>query len=103
MHDLFTCQNIQSDLEDRKKRTNYLSFVIDSGATIHCINDPSKFETIYENQEPVILTVANGKKVMAEMVGSVRLTLTDTKGQNHDFILHNVVYSKHFTCGGTIS
>ena len=56
------------------------------------------FEDVYEDHPPVILKVANGKRVVADAVGSACVKLVDTNGCEHDFVLHNVVYSKHFDC-----
>ena len=39
---------------------------------MHCINDVGLFETIYDNHDPVYITVANGKRVRV-----VRLKLID--------------------------
>ena len=43
------------------------------------------------------ITVANGKKLKIEAVGTVRLKLKDANGKTHDYILDNVVYSPYFS------
>ena len=81
----------------RRPKTGY-TFVVDSGATTHCINNIAMFETIYNNHPPVHIVVANGKRVLASAVGSVRIHLTDARtGRSHDFLIHNVVYSPSFS------
>ena len=77
----------------RKKRKQ---FVIDSGASVHCVNDMSLFETIYENHPEVRITVANKQVLVAQAVGTVRVPMTATDGSKHDVVLHNVVYHPHF-------
>ena len=72
------------------------NFVVDSGATLHCINDPSLFETIYYDHPAVTLTVANAQRITALAVGSVRLKLLGSDGNYHDFLIHNVVYHPTF-------
>ena len=83
-------------IKKRKKRS-ISEFIVDSGATIHCVNDISMFETMDEGHPPVYITIANGQKVKADAVGTVRVKLTDTTGEDEDVLLQNVVYSRHFS------
>ena len=80
----------------KKTRASH-QWIVDSGATVNCINDLSFFECIYQDHPTVKIVVANGKTVSATAVGAVRLYLTDDRGRIHDFLLHNVVYSEHFS------
>ena len=79
-----------------QKRSGY-SWIVDSGATVHCINDISFFESIDSSHPPVTITVANGRKIQAVHVGTVRLKMQDHKGCTKEYLLQNVVYSPHFS------
>ena len=84
-------------LEASRRKKAACRWVVDSGATVHCINDPSMFECIYSDHPQVNIVVADGKKVKMDAVGSVRVHFTDEQGKLHDFLLHNVVCSRHFS------
>jgi len=81
----------------RKHRKTINSSIVDSGATVHCINDASLFDTIYENHPPVNVFVANKQKLAIQAVGTVKITLTSTNGKARNYILHNVVYHPLFS------
>ena len=83
--------------DDRKSRNRRKKLTVDSGASVHCINDKSLFETVYEDHPPVDITVANKQKLTALAVGTVRINLTSNKGETRDYILHNVVYHPSFS------
>ena len=56
-------------------------FNVDSGASVHCINDSRLFEAVYEDHPPVRITVANKQVLIAKAVGSVRLRLRNQQGE----------------------
>ena len=87
----------RAKLRGRAARATCTDFVVDSGATLHCINDKSMFETVYTDQQRVTIKVADGKTIEATAVGTVRLKLLNTNGQEKEYLLHNVVYSPFFS------
>ena len=72
-------------------------YVVDSGATLHCINDISLFDSIDHHHPKVKLRVANGKVLEAHAVGTVKLRLVAEDGSATEILLHNVVYHPSFT------
>ena len=64
-------------------RTNKhkLRGIIDSGATVHCINDKSMFSTMYSDHPPVKVVVANKQTMTTNVVGEVHLPVTTIKGE----------------------
>ena len=72
-------------------------YTVDSGASVHCINDRSMFDTVYMDHPPVRIMVANKQLLQAKTVGTVKLTMNDTHGKPHDITLHNVVYHPAFS------
>ncbi|KAL1530689.1 hypothetical protein AB1Y20_001588 [Prymnesium parvum] len=72
------------------------AFILDTGATIHCVNDKSLFESIDENKNEIKVTVANGEKLNITTQGSIRISLVDTRGKAHSYLLHNVCYHPRF-------
>ena len=71
-------------------------FNVDSGASVHCINDSQLFEAVYEDHPPVRITVANKQVLIAKAVGSVRLRLRNQQGEIVELVIHNVVYHPDF-------
>ena len=47
------------------KRKTHTPYVVDSGATLHCINDISLFDSIDHHHPKIKLRVANGKVLEA--------------------------------------
>ena len=72
------------------------SFTVDSGATIHCINDPSLFKHFSTPKHAVRIVTANSGVIYAEAIGTVEVILHDTNGIERTITLHNVAYSPHF-------
>ena len=86
------------DGSDREKRRDRVSnFVIDSGATIHCINDISLFNEIYDDHPGIGLKVANGEPMHSHAVGNVKLKLERADGTYSEILIHNVVYHPSFS------
>ena len=81
--------------KQRNKHTPY--YVVDSGATLHCINDISLFDSINHDHPPVELRVANGKVLRAHAVGTVKLQLAAEDGSTSEILLHNCVYHPSFS------
>ena len=81
---------------DRRTQPNDPHWIVDSGATIHCVGDLSLLTHIYTNQPPVHIRVANGQVVTAHAVGSAMVKLIDSKGRKHEITLHNVVFHPSF-------
>ena len=79
-----------------KKRRRAITSTVDSGATIHCIKDKHLF-THMNKDHKVRLKVANGKIMTGEGVGDCIMKLTGDDGKLHDVVLHNCVYSPHFS------
>ena len=85
----------ESDRE--KQRRKHTPYVVDSGATLHCINDISLFDTIDQDHPQIHLRVANGKVITAKAVGTVKLRLVAEDGSTSEIVLHNVVYHPSFS------
>ena len=90
-HTMHACRTVGDD--GRKRRRN--NFVIDSGATIHCINDKSLF-TSFDPSRIINVVVANNQVITCEGAGTVVLPLTNDQGITRQVVLHNCVYSPHF-------
>ena len=72
------------------------TFTVDSGATIHCINDPSLFKHFSTSKHAVRIVTANNSVIYAEAIGTVEVVLLDTHGIQRTITLHNVAYLPHF-------
>ena len=81
----------------QKQRNKHTPYVVDSGATLHCINDISLFDSIDHDHPPVELRVANGKVLRAHAVGTVKLQLAAEDGSTSEILLHNCVYHPSFS------
>ena len=72
------------------RRRSRASYIVDSGASLHCINDINLFDSIYQDHRPVKLRVANGKILVSHAVGSVKINLQRQDGTTHSILIHNV-------------
>ena len=70
--------------------------VVDSGATVHCIRDRSLFTHLDTNKH-VNLRVADKRVIRSEGVGTCAVQLKSADGQFHTVMLHNCIYSPHFS------
>ena len=70
----------------------------DSGATISCTNNLDIFETIDEIHPDKRVQVASGHIIQPSIRGSVRLHMSDHKGNPYTVLLQNVYYSPEFSC-----
>ena len=81
----------------RTRKHKQRKYCVDSGASVHCINDASMFEHVYEAHPQVRVTVANKQVLTAQAVGTVKVSLTNQHNQIHQITLHNVVYHPDFS------
>ena len=81
----------------RTRKHKHRRYCVDSGASVHCINDASMFDHVYENHPEVKVTVANKQVLTAKAVGTVKVTLTNQHNHTHTVTLHNVVYHPNFS------
>ena len=72
-------------------------YTVDSGASVHCINDKSLFDSVYDNHPTVRITVANRQVIEAEAVGTATLQIVNEDGVHKSITLHNVVYHPSFS------
>ena len=92
------CTTVKGHINTSNKQLmQSLAYLIDSGASVHCINDKSMFMTIYDNHPTVTVTVANGTTLQVELVGSVNITMISTRNVRMNVTLHNVLYHPSFT------
>ena len=84
------CVHAVVDRPVSKPKRKY-HWVVDSGATIHCVNDFSLLTTVYTDTTPIRIKVANKQTTRAHAVGSAVVNMTDEHGKTHQVTLHNVV------------
>ena len=72
------------------------SWVIDSGASVHCVSDPSLLASVYYKHHPVLIKVADNRTLQAHAVGTAILPLVDQHHKTHNITLHNVIYHPNF-------
>jgi hypothetical protein len=72
-------------------------YVLDSGATVTVINNPSLFKTVEKYKPGTRVQVANKSFVEVELIGTIEISLCDRDGNKHIFLLSNVHYSPHFS------
>ena len=78
------------------RRRQHRSWVVDSGASVHCVSDPSLLASVYYKHPPVVIKVADNRTLHAHAVGTATLPLTDTNGKLHYVTLHNVIHHPNF-------
>ena len=76
---------------------NGKSFVVDSGASVTVTNRLDIFESIEDYHPDKKVYVANKQSVRVQLVGTVRLTLTDATDKPYTILLRNVYYSPDFS------
>ena len=69
-----------------------LQYILDSGATVHCFNDLTLFHSIDPTAQLPNLRVANGGFSKVVAVGTVRISLLDSKGKPKLLELKNALY-----------
>ena len=85
---------MSTNMSNKKRQPH--TWVVDSGASVHCIGDASMLTTFYENHPPVHIKVADKRIVTAHAVGTAVVTMVDLQGRSHSITLHNVVYHPSF-------
>ena len=68
------------------------SWVIDSGASVHCVSDHSLLTSVYYKHHPVLVKVADNRTLHAHAVGTAILPLVDQHNRTHSVTLLNVIY-----------
>ena len=82
------------DRKRTKRKAHH--WVIDSGATIHCVGDPSLLTSIYYDHKSVGIKVTDNRVIYSHAVGTAVIPLEDKAGNTQDVVLHNVVYHPSF-------
>ena len=77
-------------------RHRHSSWVVDSGASVHCVSDPSMLTSVYYKHPPVMIKVADNRTLHAHAVGTAILPLLDDHNRTHYITLHNVIYHPSF-------
>ena len=78
------------------KRKRYYKSIVDSGATIHCIRDRRLFTTL-DTSTSTPVRVADNRVIHGEGIGSCNVLLRSADGSMHTIVLHNCIYSPHFS------
>ena len=79
-----------------KPKRSHSKTIVDSGASVHCIRDRSLFTSL-DTSKHVSLKVADNRTIYSEGVGTCAVKIKAADGQYHDLILHNCLYSSHFS------
>ena len=69
IHNTHTHAAMMND-HDKRKKSRPKHWIVDSGATIHCVGDRSLLTHVYSNHAPVNIRVADNRVVTAHAVGS---------------------------------
>ena len=88
--------NKRYDSERKRSKRKPIDWVVDSGATIHCVGDINLLTSLYRGHKPVGIKVADNRVIYSHAVGTATIPMADTKGRTHDIVLHNVVYHPSF-------
>ena len=73
------------------KKNHKQEWIVDSGATVHCVNDFSLLTSVYTDRTPVSIKVADKRVLRSHAVGTVVTHLKDSEERDHQVTLHNVV------------
>jgi transposase InsO family protein len=73
-----------------------VDWVVDSGATVHCVSDRSILTSEYVDADAVYIKVADKRIIKAHAVGTAVVSMIDHNGYRHQVTLHNVVYHPQF-------
>ena len=80
----------QHDTRRKRKPT----FTVDSGATIHCINDISLFKHFTNSPDKTVrIITANSGVIYAEAIGSVEIVLLDAHGREQTITLYTMSHT----------
>ena len=86
--------NIPKSFNSCRHRSKH--WVIDSGASIHCVSDLAMLTSVYYKHPPVMIKVADNRTLSAQAVGTAILPLLDDHNKIHHLTLHNVIYHPNF-------
>jgi len=86
--------HVPKSLKSHRHRHSY--WVVDSGASVHCVSDPSMLASVYYKHPPVTIKVADNRTLNAHAVGTAILPLLDNHNRIHHVTLHNVIYHPNF-------
>ena len=86
---------VKGPFKETKRKASY-EWIIDSGATVHCVNDFSLLTSVYTDHDPVHIKVADKRVIRASAVGTAIVSMADNNGCKHQVTLHNVVYHPSF-------
>ena len=89
------CMSLNNQCMPHKPNKRH-SWVIDSGASVHCISDPSLLTSVYSKHPPVLIKVADNRTLHAHAIGTAILPLVDQHNRTHHVTLHNVIYHPNF-------
>ena len=84
------CMSLSHRMSHNARRRH--NWVIDSGASVHCISDPSLLTSVYYKHPPVLIKVVDNRTLRAHAVGTAILPLVDRHDRTHHITLHNVIY-----------
>ena len=77
------------------------TFLVDSGATVHVVNEKSKFKNFKKDFNPAnhIIELADGTRSsnLAKGQGDAKVIFTDKDGCRRNIILHNALYVPSFS------
>ena len=79
-----------------KHKRVHVDWVVDSGATVHCVSDRSILTSEYVDADAVYIKVADNRIIKAHAVGTAVVSMIDHNGYRHQVTLHNVVYHPQF-------
>ena len=60
---------MKGPFKETKRKASY-EWIIDSGATVHCVNDFSLLTSVYTDHDPVHIKVADKRVIRASAVGT---------------------------------
>ena len=91
-----TAFELRGRIRSAKKRAKSCRWLHDSGASMHCCNDISKFHSITDWAPNIELRVANNKTVKVSAIGNVVLRLVNQHGVLENYFISNVCYVPSF-------
>ena len=85
---------------DIKRESSSPQILVDSGATVHILNDKRYFESFNQNfnSKNHVIELANGTKIEgnAQAQGNAKITIYDSNNQAHSVQLLNTLYIPNF-------
>ena len=90
------CVHCTGNSEIPTKSSTRSRWLIDSGASVHCVNNKSMLKSVYKDRHRTVIQTADKSKVKVHAVGSCEITLIDVHNRPRVYTLHNVVYHPSF-------